>query len=76
LGRVPDLRIQRILKITGFVACPPEFTAQGAVIDGASEVLIDALGAAGRHARSAVGVAALPHGACVEVELVAAVTSG
>ncbi|MEV6133389.1 RidA family protein [Streptomyces violaceusniger] len=65
-------RVLRILKITGFVASAPDFTAQGKVIDAASEVLIEALGDSGRHARSAVGVAQLPHGACVEIEVVAA----
>ena len=74
LEDTPGLRVERILKITGFVASAPDFTAQGAVLDGASEVLLRALGDHGRPARSAVGVAQLPHGSCVEVELVAAVT--
>jgi enamine deaminase RidA (YjgF/YER057c/UK114 family) len=63
-------RIAAIIKLTGFVACAPTFTAQGKVIDAASTVLIEALGAAGHHSRSAIGVQQLPHGAPVEVELI------
>jgi|SRR5476651_1938316 len=63
-------RIAQILKLTGFVASTPEFTSQGSVIDGASRVLIEALGSRGHHACSAVGVQQLPHGAPVEVELI------
>jgi enamine deaminase RidA (YjgF/YER057c/UK114 family) len=63
-------RIAQIVKLTGFVACAPNFTALGQVIDGASKVFVDVLGAAGQHARSAIGVQQLPHGATVEVELV------
>ncbi|TLM80904.1 RidA family protein [Pseudarthrobacter sp. NamE5] len=61
-----------VAKITGFVASAPLATHMGAVIDGASEYLLKNLGEeAGRHARSAVGVAALPHNASVEVEMIA-----
>ncbi|MDR5836271.1 RidA family protein [Caballeronia sp. LZ034LL] len=67
-------RVARIVKITGFVASAPDFTQQGAVIDGASRVLIDALGERGRHARSAIGVQQLPHGAAVEVEMIVGLT--
>ncbi|WP_250511709.1 RidA family protein [Caballeronia sp. GACF4] len=64
-------KIAAVLKLTGFVACSPDFTAQGKVIDAASRVLIDALGSeVGGHARSAIGVQQLPHGAPVEVELI------
>ncbi|KQR77196.1 LysR family transcriptional regulator [Burkholderia sp. Leaf177] len=63
-------RIVRILKITGFVASTPDFVGQGAVIDGASRVFIDVLGERGKHARSAIGVQQLPHGAAVEVEMI------
>jgi enamine deaminase RidA (YjgF/YER057c/UK114 family) len=66
-------RFVRLLKITGFIASAPDFTAQGRVLDAASAIFIDALGEAGVHARSAVGVMQLPHGGCVEIELVAAV---
>ena len=63
-------RIARVVKVTGFVASAPDFTGQPGVINGASELLHALLGEAGRHARSAVGVAVLPMGAPVEVELV------
>lgn len=63
--------ISRIVKVTGFVASAPGFTGQPQVINGASELLLDVFGDAGRHARSAVGVAVLPLDAPVEVELVA-----
>jgi enamine deaminase RidA (YjgF/YER057c/UK114 family) len=68
---VGDLdRIRRIVKLVGFVASTPDFVAQPAVINGASELLTAAFGDAGVHARSAVGVAALPLDAPVEIELV------
>ena len=60
-----------IIKMTGFVASAPGFTGQPAVLNGASGILADVFGAPGRHARSAVGVAALPLGAPVEIELIA-----
>lgn len=65
-------RVTRIVKLTGFVASASGFTGQPGVINGASELLGDVFGEAGRHARSAVGVAELPLGAPVEVELVVA----
>jgi len=61
-------RLLRVVKLTGFVASSPSFFDQPKVINGASELMIAALGEIGRHARSAVGVAALPLGAAVEVE--------
>jgi enamine deaminase RidA (YjgF/YER057c/UK114 family) len=64
-------RIRRVVKLVGFVASAPGFTAQPAVINGASELVGEVFGDAGRHARSAVGVAVLPLGAPVEVELIA-----
>jgi enamine deaminase RidA (YjgF/YER057c/UK114 family) len=67
-------RIERIIKVTGFVASAPGFTQQPQVIDAASELLGQLLGESGRHARSAVGVAELPRGVPVEIELVAAVS--
>jgi enamine deaminase RidA (YjgF/YER057c/UK114 family) len=71
VGTVADLdRVVRVVKVVGFVAGPPEFTGQPQVLNGASELLGAVFGDAGRHARSAVGVAALPLGAPVEVELV------
>ena len=63
-------RVVRVVKLVGYVASAPGFTGQPRVVDGASALLGEVLGDAGRHARSAVGVAALPLGAPVEVELV------
>jgi len=63
-------RIAGVLKVTGFVASVPEFTGQPGVINGASEVLGEIFGEAGRHARSAVGVPVLPLDSPVEVEVV------
>ncbi|HLH58835.1 MAG TPA: RidA family protein [Streptosporangiaceae bacterium] len=68
--------ITRIVKVTGFVASAPGFTGQPQVVNGASELLTEAFGDAGRHARSAVGVAVLPMDAPVEVELIAEVAPG
>jgi|SRR5215472_1317529 enamine deaminase RidA (YjgF/YER057c/UK114 family) len=62
--------ISRILKLTGFVASAPDFTGQPQVVNGASELLLEIFGEAGRHARSAVGVAVLPLNAPVEIELI------
>jgi enamine deaminase RidA (YjgF/YER057c/UK114 family) len=67
-------RVSRILTVTGFVASAPDFHQQPAVVDGASRVLADVFGPAGRHTRSAIGVAALPRGGAVEIEVIAAVT--
>jgi len=65
--------VRRIVKVTGFVASAPGFTQQAQVVNGASELLIEVFGEAGRHARSAVGMAVLPLDAPVEVELIAEV---
>jgi enamine deaminase RidA (YjgF/YER057c/UK114 family) len=65
--------VRRIVKVTGFVASAPTFTQQAQVVNGASELLIEVFGEAGRHARSAVGTAVLPLDAPVEVELIAEV---
>jgi enamine deaminase RidA (YjgF/YER057c/UK114 family) len=62
-------RIERVLTVLGFVACAPRFAEQPAVVDGASRLLADVFGAAGRHSRSAIGVAALPRGGAVEIEV-------
>lgn len=68
---VGDLdRVRRVVKVVGYVASAPGFTGQPGVVNGASELLAAAFGEAGVHARSAVGVAQLPLGAPVEVELV------
>ncbi len=63
-------RLTGVVKVTGFVASVPEFTGQPGVINGASELLGDVFGDAGRHARSAVGVPVLPLDSPVEVEVV------
>jgi enamine deaminase RidA (YjgF/YER057c/UK114 family) len=62
--------VVRVVKVVGFVASAPGFTGQPGVVNGASELLGEVFGDAGRHARSAVGVAMLPLGAPVEVEVV------
>lgn len=66
-------RVRRVVKVTGFVASAPGFVQQPSVMDAASELLVQLLGESGRHARSAVGVAELPRGVPVEVEMVVAV---
>jgi enamine deaminase RidA (YjgF/YER057c/UK114 family) len=63
-------KVVRVVKVVGFVASVPEFTGQPGVVNGASELLGTAFGEAGVHARSAVGVVALPLDAPVEVEIV------
>jgi enamine deaminase RidA (YjgF/YER057c/UK114 family) len=74
-AEVGDLdAVERVVKVVGFVASAPEFTAQPAVVNGASTLLGEVFGEAGKHARSAVGVAALPLGAPVEVELIVRVS--
>ncbi|MGH3373493.1 MAG: RidA family protein [Actinoallomurus sp.] len=66
-------RVRRIVKVVGFVASAPDFHGQPQVINGASALLGEVFGDAGKHARSAVGVAVLPRDAPVEVELIAEV---
>ncbi|MCF6466814.1 RidA family protein [Nonomuraea sp. MG754425] len=66
-------RVRRIVKVVVFVASAPGFTEQPQVANGASDLLAEVFGDAGRHARSAVGVAALPLDVPVEVELIAEV---
>jgi enamine deaminase RidA (YjgF/YER057c/UK114 family) len=63
-------RVRRVVKVVGFVASDPSFVGQPGVVNGASELLGEVFGEFGRHARSAVGVAALPLDAPVEVEVV------
>ena len=79
LAAVDDLvgidNIARVLKLVGFVSSAPGFTGQPAVVNGASELMGEIFGAAGVHARSAGGVAALPLDAPVELELVVELTS-
>jgi len=68
-------RVERVLEVMGFVTSAPGFREQPKVMDAASKLLLDVFGEAGRHARTAVGVAELPRGAAVEVRLVLAVSS-
>ena len=73
-SEVGDLdTVSRVVKVVGFVASDPGFTGQPGVINGASELLVKAFGDKGIHARSAVGVSALPLDAPVEVEVVVSV---
>ncbi len=70
-AEVGDLdRVRRIVKLLGMVNCTEEFTEPPAVINGASDLLVAIFGEAGRHARSAVGMQALPRGIAVEMEMV------
>lgn len=61
-------RLKRVVKLTGFVNSTPHFTDQPAVINGASNLMVELLGDTGRHARSAVSAASLPFGVAVEIE--------
>lgn len=61
-------RVQRVVRLGGFIASTPDFTAQSEVMNGASDLAVAVFGEAGRHARSTVGVAALPLDCTVEVE--------
>lgn len=63
-------RIRRLIKINGFVASAPDFTSQHLVINGASDLLVNVLGEAGKHARAAVGMASLPLNAAVEIDAI------
>jgi len=63
-------RVVRVVKLNGFVNSAPGFTDQPKVVNGASDLMVEVFGDAGRHARSAVGVAALPLGVAVEIDAV------
>lgn len=63
-------RVKRVVKLLGMVNCTPEFGQQPEVINGASDLLVELYGDAGRHARSAVGMNALPRGMAVEIEMI------
>jgi len=63
-------RIKRVIKLNGFVASAPEFVEQHLVINGASNLIANVLGEAGKHARAAVGMAALPFNAAVEIDAI------
>lgn len=62
--------VRQVVKLVGFVACPTNFTGQPGVINGASDLMAEVFGEAGRHARSAVGVGSLPLNAPVEIEAI------
>jgi enamine deaminase RidA (YjgF/YER057c/UK114 family) len=66
-------RVTRIVKLMSLVNSAPDYTEQHLVTNGASQLLVDVFGERGQHARSAFGVAQIPLGACVEIELVASV---
>lgn len=71
-AEIGDLaKVKRIVRVGGFVNCTDDFTAQPQVVNGASDLLVAVFGDAGKHARAAVGVNALPAGAPVEIELIA-----
>lgn len=63
-------RVKRIVKLLGMVNCTPDFQQQPEVINGASDLLVEIFGERGRHARSAVGMAALPRNITVEIEMI------
>lgn len=71
-GAVGDLnRVARIVKLTSLVNSAPDFTEHHLVSNGASALIAQVFGPKGEHARSAFGVAQIPHGACIEIELIA-----
>lgn len=63
-------RVERVVKLGAFISSAPSFTDQPKVANGASELMVDVFGDAGKHARSAVGVAVLPLGAVVEIDAI------
>jgi enamine deaminase RidA (YjgF/YER057c/UK114 family) len=63
-------KVTRIVKLGGFVACSPDFDQHPAIINGASDLMVDVFGDAGKHARFAVGVPSLPLGFAVEIDAV------
>ncbi len=68
-------RIEAVVKLLGMVNCEPDFADQPKVINGCSDLLVEVLGEAGRHARSAVGVGSLPNGIMVEIEAILLIRS-
>ncbi len=63
-------RVRRVVKVMGLVNSTPEFTEQHLVMNGCSELMVEVFGEIGKHARSAFGVAQIPLGACVEIEMI------
>lgn len=64
----PRDRITKCVRLGGFVNAEPDFVAPGAAMNGASDLIVEIMGEAGRHSRATIGVATLPLGACIEVE--------
>ena len=71
---IPLDKVERVVKLGGFVNSTPDFTDQPKVVNGASDLMADVFGEAGKHARAAVGVPSLPLGAAVEVDAVIALS--
>jgi enamine deaminase RidA (YjgF/YER057c/UK114 family) len=69
-------RVRQVVKVFGMVNCAPGFNQTPAVIDGCSDVLVEIFGDAGRHTRSAVGLAELPFDICVEIEMIVQLEAG
>ena len=63
-------RVKRVVKVLGMVNCEPSFIDQPKVINGFSDLMVEVFGEKGKHARAAVGMASLPRGQCVEIELI------
>ena len=63
-------RVRRVIKVMGLVNSTPEFTEQHLIMNGCSELIVEVFGELGKHARSAFGVAQIPLGACVEIEMI------
>jgi enamine deaminase RidA (YjgF/YER057c/UK114 family) len=63
-------KVRRIVKLTAFVSCTGEFTEHPFIVNGASDLMVEVFGDAGRHARTSIGVPSLPLNACVEVDAV------
>jgi enamine deaminase RidA (YjgF/YER057c/UK114 family) len=73
-AEIGDLdRVRRIVKVFGMINCTPEFEEHPKVLNGASDLLVEAFGERGKHARVAVGLAALPFGMAVEIDMIAEV---
>ncbi len=67
-------RIDRLVRLTGYINCNPDFTKQSQVMDGASDLLVELFGESGRHVRTALGVCSLPLNLPLEIEMVAQIT--
>ena len=71
-SEIGDLdKVRRVVKLLGMVNCAPDFVDQPKVINGASDLLVEIFGEKGKHARSAVGMNALPSNIAVEIEMIA-----